>query len=82
MKYVRFAADGTEFWGRLDGDRIRQVDGDISQISWISQIMPLEPGDVMLTGTPRGPSRLNIGDTVSVEIEGIGALTNSVVEGP
>jgi 2-keto-4-pentenoate hydratase/2-oxohepta-3-ene-1,7-dioic acid hydratase in catechol pathway len=53
-----------------------------TQISWISQIMPLEPGDVVLTGTPRGPSRLSAGDSVSVEIEGIGALTNTCVEGP
>ena len=53
-----------------------------TQISWISQIMPLEPGDLVLTGTPRGPSRLSAGDTVSVEIEGIGTLTNGVVGGP
>lgn len=29
MKYVRFAVDGQEFWGRLDGARIRQVEGDL-----------------------------------------------------
>ena len=53
-----------------------------AQISWVSQIMPLEPGDLVLTGTPRGPSRLSAGDSVSVAIEGIGALRNTVVEGP
>jgi 2-keto-4-pentenoate hydratase/2-oxohepta-3-ene-1,7-dioic acid hydratase in catechol pathway len=53
-----------------------------TQIAWISQIMPLEAGDVVLTGTPSGPSRLSAGDSVSIEIEGIGALINPVVEGP
>jgi 2-keto-4-pentenoate hydratase/2-oxohepta-3-ene-1,7-dioic acid hydratase in catechol pathway len=52
-----------------------------TQIAWISEIMPLEPGDVVLTGTPRGPSRLSTGDSVSIEIQGIGVLTNTVVEG-
>jgi 2-keto-4-pentenoate hydratase/2-oxohepta-3-ene-1,7-dioic acid hydratase in catechol pathway len=51
-----------------------------TQISWISQIMPLEPHDIVLTGTPRGPSRLARGDAVSVAIAGIGVLTNTMVE--
>lgn len=53
-----------------------------TQIAWVSQIMPLEPGDLVLTGTPRGPGRLAPGDSVTVEISGIGALTNPVVQGP
>jgi len=44
--------------------------------------MPLEPGDLVLTGTPRGPGRLAPGDSVTVEISGIGALTNPVIQGP
>ena len=53
-----------------------------TQVAWISQIMPLEPGDLVLTGTPRGPGRLAPGDSVTVEISGVGALTNTVVQGP
>lgn len=47
-------------------------------VSYISQIMTLLPGDVVLTGTPAGVGRLRIGDRVRIEIEGIGSLENSV----
>ena len=40
--------------------------------------MSLEPGDVILTGTPAGVGPLQSGDTVEVEIEGIGTLRNHV----
>ncbi|MCJ7666955.1 MAG: fumarylacetoacetate hydrolase family protein, partial [Anaerolineae bacterium] len=40
----------------------------------------LEPGDVILTGTPKGVGQLKPGDAVEVEIEGIGSLRNSVVQ--
>ena len=40
--------------------------------------MTLEPGDVVLSGTPAGVGPLNDGDTVSIEIEGLGVLTNPV----
>lgn len=48
-------------------------------VSYISQIMTLLPGDIILTGTPEGIRPLEIGDRVRVEIEGIGSLENSVV---
>jgi len=48
-------------------------------VSFISQIMTLLPGDVIATGTPAGISGMSIGDTVEVEIEGIGILRNTVV---
>jgi 2-keto-4-pentenoate hydratase/2-oxohepta-3-ene-1,7-dioic acid hydratase in catechol pathway len=48
-------------------------------VSYISHVMTLLPGDVVLTGTPAGVSPLTEGDTVSVRIEGIGELTNPVV---
>lgn len=48
-------------------------------IEFISHVMTLEPGDVILTGTPAGVSPLQPGDTVRVEVEGIGALENPVV---
>jgi 2-keto-4-pentenoate hydratase/2-oxohepta-3-ene-1,7-dioic acid hydratase in catechol pathway len=47
-------------------------------VSSISQVMTLEPGDVMLSGTPSGVGELSPGDVVEVEIEGIGTLANPV----
>jgi 2-keto-4-pentenoate hydratase/2-oxohepta-3-ene-1,7-dioic acid hydratase in catechol pathway len=54
-------------------------------ISYISQIATLEPGDIILTGTPEGvgnaripPVYLQAGDTISIEIETVGLLTNGV----
>lgn len=47
-------------------------------ISYLSHIFTLLPGDVIITGTPSGISRLTPGDEVVVEIEGIGALKNTV----
>jgi 2-keto-4-pentenoate hydratase/2-oxohepta-3-ene-1,7-dioic acid hydratase in catechol pathway len=48
-------------------------------VSFISHVMTLLPGDVVLTGTPGGIGPMKSGDTVEVRIEGIGALTNHVV---
>ncbi|MBI5960115.1 MAG: fumarylacetoacetate hydrolase family protein [Chloroflexi bacterium] len=47
-------------------------------IAFISQVMTLLPGDLILTGTPEGVSQLFDGDVVRVEIEGIGTLENPV----
>jgi 2-keto-4-pentenoate hydratase/2-oxohepta-3-ene-1,7-dioic acid hydratase in catechol pathway len=47
-------------------------------VSFISSIMTLEPGDVILTGTPAGVDHLESGDSVEIAIEGIGQLTNPV----
>ncbi|OUL35635.1 5-oxo-1,2,5-tricarboxylic-3-penten acid decarboxylase [Nostoc sp. T09] len=47
-------------------------------VSYISQVMTLLPGDVILTGTPEGVGCLQLGDRVRVEIEGIGRLENTV----
>ncbi len=47
-------------------------------VAYISSIMTLEPGDVVLTGTPSGVGPLLEGDEVKVEIDGIGTLTNRV----
>ncbi|WP_406067061.1 fumarylacetoacetate hydrolase family protein [Micromonospora sp. NBC_01638] len=51
----------------------------VGLVSYISHVMTLLPGDVVLTGTPAGVSPLVEGDTVTVRIEGIGELTNPVV---
>lgn len=50
-------------------------------IRYISRIMTLNPGDVIATGTPSGVSKLSAGDSVEVEVGGIGVLTNDVVAG-
>ncbi|KKK38188.1 fumarylacetoacetate hydrolase [Mesobacillus campisalis] len=47
-------------------------------ISWVSQIMTLEPGDVLATGSPSGSCPMKQGDIVTVEVEKIGKLRNYV----
>jgi 2-keto-4-pentenoate hydratase/2-oxohepta-3-ene-1,7-dioic acid hydratase in catechol pathway len=47
-------------------------------ISFLSGIMTLEPGDLIATGTPAGTAPLKHGDTVEVEIPGVGILSNPV----
>lgn len=49
-------------------------------VSYISRVMTLLPGDVILTGTPEGVGPIDVGDRVEVEIEGIGLLLNPVAE--
>jgi len=46
-------------------------------VSFISNVMTLEPGDVIMTGTPEGVGPMKPGDTIEVEIEGIGTLRNT-----
>ena len=48
-------------------------------IEYVSAVMTLLPGDVLLTGTPAGVGPLEDGDEVAVTIEGIGTLANTVV---
>lgn len=48
-------------------------------VEWISSVMTLLPGDLILTGTPAGVGPIDEGDTVSIAIDGIGTLTNPVV---
>jgi 2-keto-4-pentenoate hydratase/2-oxohepta-3-ene-1,7-dioic acid hydratase in catechol pathway len=48
-------------------------------IRFVSQVMTLEPGDLLATGTPVGVGPLQPGDTVEVTVEGVGTLTNTVV---
>lgn len=49
-------------------------------LAFISRNFTLMPGDIVMTGTPAGVSPLHHGDVVEVEIEGIGILSNPVVE--
>jgi 5-oxopent-3-ene-1,2,5-tricarboxylate decarboxylase / 2-hydroxyhepta-2,4-diene-1,7-dioate isomerase len=50
------------------------------QIADLSRLITLEPGDVLLTGTPANSRPVEIGDVVAVEVDGIGRLENHVVE--
>jgi len=48
-------------------------------LEFVSSVMTLCPGDVLSTGTPSGVGSIEAGDSVELEIEGIGSLVNSVV---
>jgi 2-keto-4-pentenoate hydratase/2-oxohepta-3-ene-1,7-dioic acid hydratase in catechol pathway len=48
-------------------------------ISFASSVMTLNPGDVILTGTPEGVGAIEPGDEVEITIEGVGVLRNRVV---
>jgi 2-keto-4-pentenoate hydratase/2-oxohepta-3-ene-1,7-dioic acid hydratase in catechol pathway len=73
-----------EVIGRVNGEerqRGRATDMHFSipvLVSFISQAMTLEPGDLILTGTPAGVGPLRPGDIAEVEIPGVGVLRNPV----
>jgi 2-keto-4-pentenoate hydratase/2-oxohepta-3-ene-1,7-dioic acid hydratase in catechol pathway len=80
---------GTRVNGRQlqDGKTADMIFGVAEIISFLSQTMTLEPGDVILTGTPAGVGvardpqvLLADGDVVEVYVDGIGVLRNPVVE--
>jgi 2-keto-4-pentenoate hydratase/2-oxohepta-3-ene-1,7-dioic acid hydratase in catechol pathway len=48
-------------------------------VEWVSAVMTLLPGDLILTGTPEGVGPIEDGDTVAITVEGIGTLSNPVV---
>ena len=64
---------------KQDGNTKDLVRTAREMVAWISQVMTLVPGDVILTGTPAGVGPMVDGDVVSVTIEDIGTLTNPVV---
>lgn len=49
-------------------------------VEFVSRVMTLVPGDVISTGTPSGVGPLRAGDQVTIKVDGIGELTNPVVE--
>jgi acylpyruvate hydrolase len=70
-----------------DGNTASMIFGVAETIAFVSQVMTLEPGDIIATGTPAGvgnarnPKRfLQPGDLVEIEIERIGTLRNRIVE--
>ena len=64
---------------RQEGKTSDMIFSPFELVSFISQIMTLLPGDVIVTGTPPGVGPLNDGDRVEIEIEGIGTLINYAV---
>ncbi len=83
----------TEF-DPADAELTTQLDGETKQhsrtslmihdigkiIEWISRVMTLLPGDVILTGTPEGVGPMTAGQRVSVTISGLGTLSNPVMD--
>jgi 2-keto-4-pentenoate hydratase/2-oxohepta-3-ene-1,7-dioic acid hydratase in catechol pathway len=57
------------------------IHGIATLVAYVTAVMTMLPGDVLLTGTPAGIGPLQNGDSVSVSIEGIGTLSNRVVDG-
>ncbi|TDC83607.1 fumarylacetoacetate hydrolase family protein [Actinomadura sp. 7K507] len=64
---------------RQDARTSHLLHGVPALVEYVSQVMTLLPGDVILTGTPAGVGPLEIGDEVTVTIENIGSLTNRVI---
>ncbi|MGJ3246439.1 MAG: fumarylacetoacetate hydrolase family protein [Elainellaceae cyanobacterium] len=83
---VRELSAGARLETFLNGDRNPVQSASIEDmtfspdflVSYISQIMTLLPGDIVLTGTPDGIGPLQVGDRVRVRVEGIGSLENTV----
>ncbi|MDQ2739178.1 MAG: fumarylacetoacetate hydrolase family protein, partial [Actinomycetota bacterium] len=63
---------------RQDGRTSDMVHSVAEQIEFISAVMTLLPGDVILTGTPAGVGPMRAGQTVSITVEGIGTLSNPI----
>ena len=64
---------------RQDGRTSDMIFDVATLLSFVSHVMTLEPGDLMATGTPMGVGPLLPGQTVSIEVEGIGRIDNPVV---
>jgi len=62
-----------------DGSTKDMIHDVATLVSYVSSVMTLLPGDVILTGTPEGVGAMNVGDEVEVTVAGIGSLTNKVV---
>jgi 2,4-didehydro-3-deoxy-L-rhamnonate hydrolase len=83
--YIRAILNGETV---QDGTTSRMIFSVAELVSFLSQGMTLEPGDVIITGTPPGVGMardpqlwMKPGDEVSIEIEGLGTLTNPVEAG-
>ena len=85
--------EGWDFRGKqirtLVNGQVRQ-DGNTSEMKWdmhylvsdIARTITLQPGDILLSGTPAMSRTVYPGDVVEVEVEGLGTLRNHIIEGP
>ena len=87
-------ADGLDPWAGVQVET--RVNGEVRQsgntrdfifpldviVRYISQVMTLQPGDLIATGTPKGVSPVIAGDTVEVSVEGVGSLSNPIADEP
>ncbi len=77
-------------WIRTSVNGVVRQNGNTSEMKWdmhylvadIARTITLEPGDVLLSGTPANSRPVQPGDVVEVEVEGLGKLTNRIVIGP
>ena len=85
--------EGWDFRGkriRTTVNGVTRQEGNTDEMQWdmaylvadLARTITLLPGDVILSGTPAGSRPVAPGDVVTVEVEGLGALTNTIVEGP
>ena len=85
--------EGWDFRGKrvrtIVNGEVRQ-DGSTDEMAWdmhylvadIARLITLQPGDVLLSGTPANSRTVYPGDVVEVEVEGLGTLRNHIVDGP
>ncbi len=73
---LRARVNGTERQNTNTSDLLFPV---AQLVSYLSQAITLQPGDVIITGTPAGVGPIKPGDVVEIDIEGIGSLRNPVV---
>jgi 2-keto-4-pentenoate hydratase/2-oxohepta-3-ene-1,7-dioic acid hydratase in catechol pathway len=77
--------DGQRIWSEIDGvvaqdSTLAAMIADVPRIvSYVSQNLTLEPGDLILTGTPQGITQIRSGNSVTVAVADLGALTNPVI---
>ena len=82
---TQFALDALSVTGRVNGQlrqqgRATQMMFPIDMlVAFITEVMTLEPGDLIATGTPEGVGPLHAGDVVEVAVTGVGMLQNRVV---
>lgn len=87
------AADGLRIQSRLNGQVMQDANtknflwGIVETLVLITECMTLEPGDVVITGTPAGvgyarkpPVFMKAGDTIEIDIEGVGVLSNPIAD--
>ena len=87
------AADGLRIQSRLNGQIMQDANtknflwGIVETLVLITECMTLEPGDVVITGTPAGvgyarkpPVFMKPGDTIEIDIEGVGVLSNPIAD--